>query len=72
MRNDLSLPPMLLPIPSIKQPSSNTDKRIVEIGLDETRAMAVDDRDGCGRGYGYVIRSDSQEFAYKSSRIVVG
>ena len=58
MRNDLPLPRMFLPIPRIKQPSSDTDKRIVEIGLDEARAVTVDDRDGSGRSYGYVIRGD--------------
>jgi hypothetical protein len=58
MRNNLPLPRMFLPIPRIKQPSSNTDKRIVEIGLDESRAVAVDDRDGGWGSYGDVIRGD--------------
>jgi hypothetical protein len=63
MRNNLPLPRMFLPISSIKQSSSNTDKRIVEIRLDESRAVAVDDGDRSGGSYRYVIWGDSEELS---------
>jgi hypothetical protein len=50
MTDDLPLPSMFLPIPCIKQPSSDAHERVVEIGLGEPGPVAVDDGDRGGGG----------------------